>query len=115
MSAGAIVAVGSKLPLDGGLCQVGGHANLLLQPPTCHYFLALKKRKMTTDQTLAPTTNLLIKRLSDKAKLPTSGSALAAGYDLYRCEEPKRRIGGFELRPLELVRVQSLRLYSKAE
>jgi dUTP pyrophosphatase len=33
---------------------------------------------------LAPTSNLLIKRLSDKARLPTRGSALAAGYDLYR-------------------------------
>ncbi len=31
-----------------------------------------------------PTSNLLIKRLSEKAKLPTRGSALAAGYDLYR-------------------------------
>ncbi|KAG8916546.1 Deoxyuridine 5'-triphosphate nucleotidohydrolase [Tulasnella sp. 417] len=30
----------------------------------------------------APTSKLLIKRLSDKATLPTRGSALAAGYDL---------------------------------
>lgn len=56
-----------------------------------------KKRKMspapssatTTENTdvksdIAPTSNLLIKRLSEKAKLPTRGSALAAGYDLYR-------------------------------
>lgn len=28
---------------------------------------------------------LLVKRLSDNAKLPTRGSAAAAGYDLYRC------------------------------
>ncbi|KAI0068959.1 dUTP diphosphatase [Artomyces pyxidatus] len=36
---------------------------------------------------LAPTSNLLIKRLSQKAKLPTRGSALAAGYDLYSAEK----------------------------
>ncbi|KAF8204877.1 dUTPase-like protein [Pholiota molesta] len=35
----------------------------------------------TTPQ--APVTKLLIKRLSEKAKIPTRGSALAAGYDLY--------------------------------
>jgi dUTP pyrophosphatase len=49
-----------------------------------------KKRKWSTESTddesdsTAPVTNLRIKRLSDKAKLPTRGSALAAGYDLYR-------------------------------
>lgn len=48
-----------------------------------------KKRKMSpapenTKAEIAPTSNLLIKRLSEKAKLPTRGSALAAGYDLYR-------------------------------
>ncbi|KAL4075747.1 dUTPase-like protein [Scleroderma citrinum] len=32
------------------------------------------------------TPQLLVKRLSDKAKLPTRGSALAAGYDLYSAE-----------------------------
>ncbi|KAI0047301.1 dUTP diphosphatase [Auriscalpium vulgare] len=32
---------------------------------------------------VAPTSSLLIKRLSSKATLPTRGSALAAGYDLY--------------------------------
>ncbi|KAF8897235.1 dUTPase-like protein [Infundibulicybe gibba] len=31
--------------------------------------------------------NLLIKRLSDKAKIPTRGSALSAGYDLYSAEQ----------------------------
>ncbi|KAA1466084.1 dUTP diphosphatase [Dentipellis sp. KUC8613] len=36
---------------------------------------------------IAPTSNLLIKRLSDKAKLPTRGSPLAAGYDLYSAEK----------------------------
>ncbi|KAF8600841.1 dUTP diphosphatase [Ceratobasidium sp. AG-I] len=33
-----------------------------------------------------PSSNLLIKRLSEKARLPTRGSALAAGYDLYSAE-----------------------------
>lgn len=36
---------------------------------------------------------LLIKKLSDKAKLPTRGSAFAAGYDIYASKEtviPKR-------------------------
>jgi dUTP pyrophosphatase len=32
----------------------------------------------------APGTQLLVKRLSEKARLPRRGSALAAGYDLYR-------------------------------
>jgi len=31
--------------------------------------------------------HLLIKKLSDKAKLPTRGSAFAAGYDLYAAKE----------------------------
>jgi len=45
-----------------------------------------KKRKVSPepDAGIAPASNLLIKRLSEKAKLPTRGSALAAGYDLYR-------------------------------
>jgi len=45
-----------------------------------------KKRKVSPepDAAISPTSNLLIKRLSEKAKLPTRGSALAAGYDLYR-------------------------------
>lgn len=30
---------------------------------------------------------LLIKKLSDKAKLPTRGSAFAAGYDIYASKE----------------------------
>ncbi|THH12919.1 hypothetical protein EW146_g7253 [Bondarzewia mesenterica] len=50
----------------------------------------LKKRKMSPDadhSDLAPTSNLLIKRLSEKAKLPTRGSPLAAGYDLYSAEQ----------------------------
>lgn len=49
----------------------------------------LKKRKMPSSEengnaTLAPVASLLIKRHSPKAKIPTRGSALAAGYDLYR-------------------------------
>ena len=49
----------------------------------------VKKRKMSTsndnEQTnIAPVSKLLIKRLSEKARLPTKGSPLAAGYDLYR-------------------------------
>jgi hypothetical protein len=42
-----------------------------------------KKRKMS-DEPIAPIESLLIKRLSEKAKIPTRGSALSAGYDLYR-------------------------------
>ncbi|PPR03878.1 hypothetical protein CVT26_000876 [Gymnopilus dilepis] len=49
-----------------------------------------KKRKMSetaeTEASLAPVSNLLIKRLSDKARIPTRGSPLAAGYDLYSAE-----------------------------
>ncbi|KAI9429501.1 dUTP pyrophosphatase [Lactarius indigo] len=51
-----------------------------------------KKRKVSpapdaegTNST--PTSNLLIKRLSEKAQLPTRGSALSAGYDLYSAEK----------------------------
>ncbi|KAJ7688440.1 dUTPase-like protein [Mycena rosella] len=49
----------------------------------------LKKRKMAPveSDTLAPVSNLLIKRHSDKAKIPTRGSPLAAGYDLYSAEK----------------------------
>lgn len=35
---------------------------------------------------LPPFPNLLVKRLSEKAKLPTRGSPLSAGYDLYSAE-----------------------------
>ena len=48
----------------------------------------LKKRRLSETETESipqfPQSSLLIKRLSEKAKLPTRGSALAAGYDLYR-------------------------------
>ena len=47
-----------------------------------------KKQRMspTENQVVgaAPASHLLIKRLSDKARLPTRGSSLSAGYDLYR-------------------------------
>ncbi|KAF8485043.1 dUTP pyrophosphatase [Russula ochroleuca] len=48
-----------------------------------------KKRKVSPepDSGVSITSNLLIKRLSEKAKLPTRGSALAAGYDLYSAEK----------------------------
>lgn len=48
----------------------------------------LKKRKMSPEVgsiPAAPEQPFLVKRLSKNAKLPTRGSALAAGYDLYRC------------------------------
>jgi hypothetical protein len=45
----------------------------------------VKKRKVEdADVSVAPVSNLLIKRHSEKARLPTRGSPLAAGYDLYR-------------------------------
>ncbi|KAI0921398.1 Deoxyuridine 5'-triphosphate nucleotidohydrolase [Taiwanofungus camphoratus] len=54
------------------------------------YSPQLKKRKMSPvangKSDLAPVSNLLIKRLSEKAKLPIRGSPLAAGYDLYSAE-----------------------------
>ena len=49
----------------------------------------IKKRKVedvTVEDVvpLAPVASLLIKRHSEKARLPTRGSPLSAGYDLYR-------------------------------
>jgi len=49
----------------------------------------LKKRKMSPEVAslpAAPEQPFLVKRLSKNAKLPTRGSALAAGYDLYSAE-----------------------------
>ena len=52
---------------------------------------SLKKRKLDvsdashTDALAPPSSKLLIKRLSEKARIPTRGSSHAAGYDLYRC------------------------------
>ena len=50
-----------------------------------------KKRKVTSESgedldSPAPLHNLLIKKHSGKARVPTRGSALAAGYDLYRLD-----------------------------
>lgn len=42
----------------------------------------------------APTSTLLIKRLAPQARLPTRGSALAAGYDLYSGEQTVIPPGG---------------------
>ncbi|KAF9518425.1 hypothetical protein BS47DRAFT_1338359 [Hydnum rufescens UP504] len=48
-------------------------------------------RKMSTttteDAAPIPPSTLLVKRVSEKGKLPTRGSALAAGYDLYSAEK----------------------------
>ena len=47
----------------------------------------LKKRKMSPEVASLPAVpepQFLVKRLSTNATLPTRGSALAAGYDLYR-------------------------------
>ncbi|OCH95947.1 dUTP pyrophosphatase [Obba rivulosa] len=51
-----------------------------------------KRRRMSSadengKSDVAPVSGLLVKRHSDKAKLPTRGSALAAGYDLYSAEK----------------------------
>ncbi|KAI0303119.1 dUTPase-like protein [Russula brevipes] len=52
-------------------------------------FPETKKRKVSPepDAGVPPVSNLLIKRLSAKGRLPTRGSALAAGYDLYSAEK----------------------------
>lgn len=42
----------------------------------------LDEHKSTATSTMAAP-SLLIKKLSDKARLPTRGSAFAAGYDIY--------------------------------
>lgn len=49
----------------------------------------LGKRPRLEDDTelVRSTSKLLIKRLSDKARLPTRGSKHAAGYDLHRCAD----------------------------
>jgi dUTP pyrophosphatase len=54
----------------------------------------LKKRRVSLSEgvqeirngavPVPPLPNLLVKRLSEKGRLPTRGSALSAGYDLYR-------------------------------
>jgi dUTP pyrophosphatase len=45
----------------------------------------VKKRKVEgASSSVVPFSNLQVKKLSQKAKLPTRGSPLAAGYDMYR-------------------------------
>ncbi|KAF8640082.1 hypothetical protein AX17_001322 [Amanita inopinata Kibby_2008] len=47
-----------------------------------------KRQKMSLENgNSAVASQLFVKRLSEKAKLPTRGSALAAGYDLYSAEK----------------------------
>lgn len=41
-------------------------------------------QELVATSSVAPTSTLLIKRLNENARIPTRGSALAAGYDLYR-------------------------------
>lgn len=43
-----------------------------------------KKKEAAVAQPVAPSTNLLVKKLSAKGRVPTRGSALSAGYDMYR-------------------------------
>lgn len=43
-----------------------------------------KKKETAVAEPVAPSTNLLVKKLSAKGRVPTRGSALAAGYDMYR-------------------------------
>ncbi|OAX39151.1 dUTP diphosphatase [Rhizopogon vinicolor AM-OR11-026] len=49
----------------------------------------LKKRRLSHNdhESPAPIPQLLVKKLSDKARIPTRGSLLAAGYDLYSAEK----------------------------
>ncbi|KAJ3743354.1 dUTP pyrophosphatase [Lentinula detonsa] len=51
--------------------------------------LQVKKRRMSTEpeMPIAPISQLLIKRHSEMAKIPSRGSALSAGYDLYSAEK----------------------------
>ncbi|CCA75081.1 probable dUTP pyrophosphatase [Serendipita indica DSM 11827] len=48
----------------------------------------------TADPKSVPSRSLLIKRLNENARLPTRGSALAAGYDLYSGEDTTIPAGG---------------------
>lgn len=42
------------------------------------------KKEAAVAELVAPSTKLLVKKLSAKGRVPTRGSALAAGYDMYR-------------------------------
>ncbi|ROT37318.1 dUTP pyrophosphatase [Sodiomyces alkalinus F11] len=64
-------------------------AESVTSPPTSP---PAKRVKTTTDEHPKMATSeqappLLVKKLSDKARLPTRGSAFAAGYDLYAAKE----------------------------
>ncbi len=52
-----------------------------------------KQQKMS-DSVTAPPAQLLIKKLGPKARSPTRGSRLAAGYDLYRWARVEERVKG---------------------
>lgn len=45
---------------------------------------ARPKKEAAVAEPVAPSTKLLVKKLSAKGRVPTRGSALAAGYDMYR-------------------------------
>ncbi|KIK69658.1 hypothetical protein GYMLUDRAFT_186890 [Collybiopsis luxurians FD-317 M1] len=50
----------------------------------------VKKRRMSIEPSeapVAPISQLLVKRHSEKAKIPSRGSPLSAGYDLYSAEK----------------------------
>ncbi|RIB24184.1 deoxyuridine 5'-triphosphate nucleotidohydrolase [Gigaspora rosea] len=65
--------------------------------------LESKKRKLSVSITpQADSSKLLVKRLSEKAKLPVRGSSLAAGYDLYSAVEMVVPAKGKALVPTEI-------------
>ncbi|CAG8832600.1 30824_t:CDS:2, partial [Gigaspora margarita] len=65
--------------------------------------LESKKRKLSVSITpQVDSSKLLVKRLSEKAKLPVRGSSLAAGYDLYSAVEMVVPAKGKALVPTEI-------------
>ena len=84
-----------RLERGGQLARKSQNINLPSRPNCRSPFMSeeqlIKKRKIASepdkDLDLAPPLhNLLIKKHSEKARTPTRGSALAAGYDLYRLD-----------------------------
>jgi dUTP pyrophosphatase len=55
--------------------------------PTSPPAKRIKTNSEAMDSTIQQPPPLLIKKLSDKARLPTRGSAFAAGYDLYAARD----------------------------
>ncbi|KAL1925707.1 uncharacterized protein VTP21DRAFT_590 [Calcarisporiella thermophila] len=64
--------------------------------PAENYESIVKKRKIenpeesihtSSDIEMAANVRFLVKRLSDKARIPTRGSSLSAGYDLYSAKD----------------------------